>query len=168
MRLIATALVCGVLSVGMFAPARVAADPFEAPPLEPRFWVDSVLGYAIDGYDPMAYHIGGQPLAGKGDHEVRWAGLVWRFANAANLEMFLLTPLVYAPRFGGYDAVGVARGRLAVGDPNIFVLHDGRLYLFHSEIHRIMFLSQPDQFLASATEAWRELEADVPMAIGLP
>lgn len=156
-----------LLGVSPLAPGNVVADPFEAPPLDPRFWVDPVLGYAIDGYDPMAYHIGGQPLAGEGDHEVWWAGLVWRFANAANREMFLLTPHVYAPRFGGYDAVGVARGRLGVGDPNIFVLYDGRLYLFHSEVHRIMFLSQPDQFLASADKAWRELEGDVPMAIGL-
>lgn len=149
-------------------PMAATADPFEAPPLEPRFWVDPVFGYAMDGYDTMSYHIGGEPLAGIRKHEIRWAGLVWRFASAANLEAFLLTPLVYAPRFGGYDVVAVSRGRLAVGDPNIFVMHGGRLHLFYSEVHRVMFESAPDQFLRSATKQWPELETDVPMAIGLP
>ena len=36
------------------------------------------------------------------------------------------------PRFGGYDPVGVARGVSTPGYPELWVVHDERLYLFYT------------------------------------
>ena len=40
------------------------------------------FGGAIRGYDPVAYHSEGKPVAGKRAHRVEWKGATWSFASA--------------------------------------------------------------------------------------
>jgi hypothetical protein len=89
-------------------------------------------GLAMDGYDAVAYFADGKPTRGSAQFEMRWNGATWRFATAANRDAFQQRPDHFAPQFGGYCAYAVSRGYTANGDPRVWKLVDGRLYLNYS------------------------------------
>ena len=76
-------------------------------------------GLAIDGFDPVAYFVQNQAVLGLPDYEASEAGAVWRFRNEGNRAAFLDDPDVYAPHFGGYDPVAIARGVAVPGNPRL-------------------------------------------------
>ena len=122
-----------------------------------RVAVDGISGVAISGYDPVAYFVTGRAVFGSTTFEAVWNGAAWRFANEGNRAAFLADPTVYAPRFGGYDADSIAGGVATPGDPKIFAIADGRLFLFRDEDARRNFLAGPDR-AAAAERAWPALE----------
>ena len=90
------------------------------------------FGGAIRGYDPVAYHTEGKPVAGKRAHRVEWKGATWSFASAENKGLFEGDPEKYAPRYGGYCAWAVSNGGTASIDPDAWTIVDGKLYLNYS------------------------------------
>lgn len=141
----------------LLLPLVATAAPARATTSE-RFVLDRATGLALGGVDPVTYFTTGAPLLGKADHEARWAGVVWRFTSAANRAAFLEAPETYAPRFGGHDPVAAARGRIAEGDPDIYLVVDDKLYLFHSEESRGLLEAHPN-LAAEAERAWPRLVA---------
>ena len=115
-------------------------------------------GLAIDGFDPVAYFVQKRAVLGLPDYEALEAGAVWRFHNEGNRASFLAHPEVYAPQFGGYDPIDVARGVTFAGNPNFFVIFGQRLYLFGREENRDAFAAEPERFLKEATTRWPVLE----------
>ncbi|MEN8160849.1 MAG: YHS domain-containing (seleno)protein [Myxococcota bacterium] len=92
---------------------------------------------AVGGYDAVAYFTEGRPVEGSKAFELEWKGATWRFASRANLEAFRADPTAYAPRYGGYCAYAVAHGGTAPGDPEVWRIVDGKLYLnLNPEISR--------------------------------
>ena len=87
---------------------------------------------ALRGYDAVAYHSDGKPALGSTTFEYRWKDAVWRFASADHRDRFSKEPERYAPQFGGYCAYAVSQGHTADGDPNVWRIVDGRLYLNYS------------------------------------
>ena len=87
---------------------------------------------ALRGYDPVAYWSEGKPVQGMASFEYRWMNAVWRFASADHRDQFIKEPERYAPQFGGYCAYAVSRGYTADGDPSIWRIVEGRLYLNYS------------------------------------
>jgi YHS domain-containing protein len=83
------------------SPTRLAA-PVSAATTE-RIVTDRLTGFAIGGFDPVAYFTDGKPVPGRAEFELSSAGVVWRFANEGNRAAFAANPDVYAPQFGGYD-----------------------------------------------------------------
>lgn len=145
-----------IVAVAAMAAVIVAAPPAQAMadgPLD-RTWTDSRTGLAIAGYDPVAYFTEGRPVPGSRDHEHVWQGVAWRFASAANKAVFAEAPELYAPRFGGYSAIGVARGEPSQGSPVIWSITADRLYLFHNAAHKALWQDAPEQWLKQAGEAW--------------
>jgi hypothetical protein len=71
-------------------------------------------------------------MVGSSRFEVQWNGAVWRFLNQAHREMFVADPERYAPQFGGYCAYAVSQGYTADGDPRLWRIVEGRLYLNYS------------------------------------
>ena len=90
------------------------------------------FGGAIRGYDAVAYHTEGKPVAGKRAHRVEWKGATWSFASAENKALFEGDPEKYAPRYGGYCAWAVSNGGTASIDPDAWTIVDGKLYLNYS------------------------------------
>jgi YHS domain-containing protein len=86
-------------------------------------------GVAVHGYDPVAYFTIGKPTPGKADFTATYEGATYRFASAENLALFRKDPARYAPQYGGWCAYGVAKGAKADGDPNVWKVVDGKLYL---------------------------------------
>jgi len=60
------------------------------------------FGVAIKGYDTVAYFTLGQAVKGKSKFEFDWHDAKWRFASAANRDLFATDPEAYAPKYGGY------------------------------------------------------------------
>jgi len=116
--------------------------------------VDRNTGFAISGFDPVAYFTDSDALLGRGNFEYAYAGTVWRFRNEGNRAAFKADPDIYMPRFGGYDPIGVARGVGVAGDPRLWLIAGERLYLFYTEEARTAFSADPDQVTATADIMW--------------
>lgn len=84
---------------------------------------------AVGGFDAVAYHTEGAPARGSRDFTTEWRGAEWRFSSQENLDLFLTDPEAYAPAYGGYCAWAMAEGYTAKGDPNVWRIVDGVLYL---------------------------------------
>ena len=74
---------------------------------------DPLTGVAIDGYDPVSYFTESEPLPGSPEFEYYWGGVPWYFASAANRDIFMRNPDVYAPQHGGHCEMSLARGYLS-------------------------------------------------------
>ena len=84
---------------------------------------------AVGGYDTVAYHTQKTAVPGSSLYRVSWKGAEWHFASQANLDLFLKEPDKYAPQYGGYCAFAVAGGGTAPGDPRLWDVVNGKLYL---------------------------------------
>lgn len=95
-------------------------------------------GYAISGYDAVAYFkllqkdagmMQPHAVPGRADITAEYNGATWAFASEENRDMFLADPVKYAPAFDGRCAYGVAKGGKVPGNPNLWRIVDGQLYL---------------------------------------
>ncbi len=114
-----------ILAASLFAVSLAIADPRKINTDENRV--------AIGGYDTVAYFTLAKPAKGEPRFEVVWAEARWRFASAEHRDMFLRDPDRYAPRFGGFCAVGLSRGHLATVNPEAWQIVDGKLFLTFSK-----------------------------------
>ena len=119
--------------------------------------VDWHTGLAIGGYDPVAFYIEGKPVAGSPDVELHYAGAIWRFRNVGNREAFATQPDVYMPKFGGYDPIGVSRGVAVAGNPSLWLIAGGHLFLFYDRRRLEMFAADPARFIAEAERKWPDV-----------
>lgn len=142
------------ITVGALSPALHAATT-------ERIVVDRHTGLAIYGIDPVAYFTDRKPVAGREEFEHRFAGAVWRFDNEGNRAAFAADPNVYMPRYGGYDPVGVGRGVSTAGYPDLWVVHDQRLYLFYTAGARQAFIDNPSAVIAAASARWAEVRSEL-------
>lgn len=122
---------------------------------------DPLSGVALSGYDPVSYFTEDQPLPGRPEFEQYWAGVPWFFANAANRDVFLRSPEAFAPVFGGYGTMSVARGYLSAGNPRIFLVLGNRLFLFYSFGNRDAFMLEPRAAYERAAANWANLSKDL-------
>ena len=122
-------------------------------------WVltDPLTGLAIEGMDPVSYFTEPTPLEGSPEFEFEWMGAPWLFANAANRDIFMRNPEIYAPQYGGHGAMSMSRGFLSDADPDIYLVHKQRLYLFYSASNREAFRLAPDAAALKAEEHWQVL-----------
>ncbi len=86
-------------------------------------------GLALRGYDPVAYFTKGTPVIGKATYTATYNEATYRFATQAHLEVFKANPDQYVPQYGGFCAFGVAVGAKFDGDPELWKIEDGKLYL---------------------------------------
>jgi hypothetical protein len=142
--------------MAMVAAAIALASVARAATTE-RIVVDRITGLAIGGVDPVAYFTDHRMVTGRPEIEAPRAGAVWRFRNVDNRRFFLARPDIYAPQFGGYDPVDIARGVTYAGNPRYWLVTGDRLYLFGSENSRTTFAADPAAVLRNADPRWPEL-----------
>lgn len=113
---------------------------------------------AISGYDPVSYFRGsGIPETGDARYVVNWNGADWRFANQANADAFKANPVAFAPQYGGHCAWAMSRGSLAPGDPTLYKVVDGKLYLnFNAQVQQT-WLGDVAGFIAKSDPAWQQI-----------
>jgi YHS domain-containing protein len=114
---------------------------------------------ALSGYDPVAYFTDGRPVKGDARFKIAWQGAEYRFASADHLARFRATPAAFAPQYGGYCAWAVAHGYTASGDPMVWKIVGGRLYLnYNAEVGRKWAANIPG-FIKAANAKWPQLLA---------
>jgi len=111
-------------------------------------------GWAIRGADPVAYFRHGKVVAGSRMLVVRWRGATWCFETAAHREIFELNPHRYAPQYGGYCAMALAKGELAPSRPETWSIFDDRLYLNDTEAEHTAWSQNPGYNIEKADENW--------------
>ena len=113
---------------------------------------------ALRGYDPVAYFAEGRPVEGSKQLTHYYADATWRFTSAANRDLFAQDPEKYAPQFGGYCAWGISQAKFFDGDPQIWKIVDGKLYVnYNKEIEKTWEQDIPG-FIEKADTNWPTLE----------
>ncbi|MEM7041758.1 MAG: YHS domain-containing (seleno)protein [Pseudomonadota bacterium] len=94
--------------------------------------------FAVSGYDVVAYHGLEQATVGQAQPEAvpgnagitaEYNGAVWAFSTEENRDKFAANPEAYAPQYDGHCAYGIAQGGKVPGNPNLWRIVDGKLYL---------------------------------------
>ena len=87
------------------------------------------FGLAVHGYDVVAYFTQGQPEVGLAKYSTAYKGAAYQFSSESNLKAFADDPERYIPQYGGYCAFGAAEGGKFDGNPRLWKIVDGKLYL---------------------------------------
>ncbi len=109
---------------------------------------------ALDGYDAVAYFTEGRPVKGSAEFEYEWRGATWRFAGPEHLEAFSSDPEAFAPQYGGYCAYAVANDATAPGDPEVWRVVDGKLYLNVNQSIGKLWAQDIPGYIARADSSW--------------
>ena len=89
----------------------------------------STIAVAVGGYDLVSYQQANGPKPGNGHNLANHEGNIYAFANAKNKSIFEANPTKYLPAFGGFCAYGASVGKKFYGDPTVYKVVDGILYL---------------------------------------
>lgn len=90
---------------------------------------DTISQVAVQGYDVVSYQQDSGPKRGSGHHAAVYEGATYLFSSTENKAAFEANPAKYAPAYGGYCAYGVVMGKKFAGDPLVYKVVDGKLYL---------------------------------------
>lgn len=124
-------------------------------------------GFALGGYDPVAYWsleqvpVGEkQPEAipGKASITAEYNDSTWAFSSEENRDEFLASPAKYAPQYDGHCAYGVGQGGKVPANPNLWRIIDDKLYVNINPAVVGFFEEDLDGNLNAAEEKWSELE----------
>lgn len=84
-------------------------------------------------------------------------GVAYYFASEETMAQFAADPEKYMPRYGGYCAFGVAKGKKLDGSPRFADIVDGRLYLFlNADVYRA-YEKDKAGVLAQAEANWPDM-----------
>lgn len=113
---------------------------------------------AVHGSDTVALLETGKPQEGSAEFSYNHDGASYYFANAENLEKFKANPAKYTPEHGGFCSYGVSVGKKFDGDPDQFVIHDGKLFLFLNAATRNLFLEDVVGVRKTADQNWSDIK----------
>jgi len=115
-------------------------------------------GLALRGYDPVAYFTEGTAVEGRKEFTHEYAGAKWRFVSAEHRDRFSENPEQYAPQYGGYCAWGISQAKFFDGDPQVWKVLDGKLYVnYNKDIEKSWEQDIPG-FIERADKNWPTLE----------
>jgi YHS domain-containing protein len=114
-------------------------------------------GIAMQGYDAHAYWTINAAREGNSEFMVEWRGKPWHFASAKDAEMFKADPLAYEPQFGGFCTRAMSFKKIVDGDPEVWRIHKGKLYLFARPVGGEYFDKGQDAMIAKAQLHWDTL-----------
>ncbi|MEW5984815.1 MAG: YHS domain-containing (seleno)protein [Acidobacteriota bacterium] len=136
-------LVIALVTGAAILPAQVKSEP------------------AIGGYCPVAYVQAN--MAAKGDAAFSTVssvdGRTYYLSNAMAKEMFDKMPEKYTPAYDGFCATAVARGMKVKSNPTLFVVEDGKTYLFSTEQAKRMFDMNRAGTIEKANANWPKVSA---------
>lgn len=113
---------------------------------------------AVQGYDVVTYQTEGKPQQGNGNHLTTHRGITYIFVNEANKKTFESNPEKYLPAYGGYCAYGVAVGKKFVGDPEVWEVVDGKLYLNLDNKIKGIWVQDISGYIKTADTLWQKIK----------
>jgi len=111
---------------------------------------------AIKGYDTVVYFKAGKALKGNESFTFRWHDMTWHFSSKENRDLFAASPELYAPQYDGWCAWAMTESRLAVTDPEVWKIIDGKLYLNCSREAYEKWSRDIPGHIKKADAIWRE------------
>ncbi len=114
---------------------------------------------AAHGVDLVALVNNGNPVEGFANHSATYDGASYYFSSAQNLEAFEANPTAYLPQHGGYCSFGVSVGKKFDGDPDQYLIADGKLYLFLNAETRASFLEDVSGTAKTADDQWVNIQS---------
>lgn len=112
---------------------------------------------AIKGYDTVAYFTENQAVKGSNEFSFEHKGVVWLFSSAENLALFTANPSKYEPQYGGYCAYAVSQNQTASIKPELFTIHNDKLYLNYNSSINDKWLQQKEDYIEDADKNWPSL-----------
>ena len=119
----------------------------------------------VQGYDLVSYHSGNGPIRGNGHHVSVHDGVTYLFASKENKQTFDQNPQKYLPAYGGYCAFGVSVGKKFVGDPEVWKIVDGTLYLNLDNNVQKQWLKDVPGRIKEADKHWAKIKDISPNAL---
>ena len=138
-------LMAALAALILWGPERVRADM-------PIYSVRD--GLAIGGYDVVAFFEEQRAVVGSSSHALMWKGVVWHFVSARNQARFEADPRSYAPVFGGYCAYAMSQGLLHDGNPKLWAIVDGELFLLNNRRVQLLWQADTVQLIADGRRHW--------------
>ena len=109
---------------------------------------------ALDGYCPVAYVAMNKAVQGNPKFASEYQGRTYYLANGKAKKMFDKAPQDYSVAYDGLCATGMAHGMKVASDPNLFIVQDGKTYLFANEEAKAMFTKDPAHVVTQADRNW--------------
>ncbi len=120
---------------------------------------------AVQGYDVVSYHTDKRPQRGNGNYTARHDGATYQFSDKANMETFKANPTSYVPAYNGYCAYGVSIGKKFIGDPEVWRILDGKLYLNLDNGIAVEWLKDVPGRIKTADAQWGEIKNANPASL---
>jgi YHS domain-containing protein len=138
--------IVAALTLALQLAAFAQSYPTKAPPV------------ALKGHDPVSYFDPGKPAKGDSAIHFDFDDMRYLFSSERNRKLFAANPDRYVPQFRGLCTTGLAMGGVKVeADPNIFLVKDGKLYVF-SDIEGRAKVEKDPTLLTKAHQAWDKLK----------
>lgn len=112
---------------------------------------------ALRGYDPVSYHTIGRPVMGNGNHVSLHQGQHYLFIDKKNKALFDKNPSRYAPVYNGWCAFGVSVNKKFHGDPLVWEIVDGKLYVNLDNKIKGMWLKDVSGNIRKANASWPKI-----------
>eukprot|EP00640_Fibrocapsa_japonica_P006697 CAMPEP_0113934022 /NCGR_PEP_ID=MMETSP1339-20121228/1361_1 /TAXON_ID=94617 /ORGANISM="Fibrocapsa japonica" /LENGTH=180 /DNA_ID=CAMNT_0000935627 /DNA_START=155 /DNA_END=697 /DNA_ORIENTATION=+ /assembly_acc=CAM_ASM_000762 len=100
---------------------------------------NKTAGPVLEGWDVTSY-FNGEPVVGDAEHSAIYEGYIFHFKSELTKSMFEYSPASFLPQWGGFCAYGVAWEKWwnaetlhAPGDPQIYSIINGKLYIFRDD-----------------------------------
>ncbi len=123
------------------------------------------VGLAVHGYDVVAYFTKGEPTVGTAKYSTVYKDATYRFASETNLDAFEDNPERFLPQYGGFCAYGVAVGAKFDGDPHLWRIVDGKLYLNLNEDVQRTWEKDISAYIKRADRNWTRIASIAPEAL---
>ena len=111
-------------------------------------------GVILKGYDPVAYFTQKKAVKGSPKYQTTYQGATYYFSSPADLATFKKSPSKYVPQYGGFCANGIANRQANAGDPTVFFVLKGKLYVCASPEAGKEFNSKPEANVKKADDNW--------------
>lgn len=151
MKLILTLIIIGA-AVGLSACSKI----------ENFATVNTSEGKALRGFDAVAYFAVENAVEGNPKYEFVWNGAKWLFSSEENMKKFQAEPEKYAPQFGGYCAYAVSQGYTADGDPKVWKVADGKLYLNYNPKAKELWEKDQPNLIETGKKNWTGFQTKKP------
>lgn len=120
-------------------------------------------GVALGRVDALSYFSPDQRLIyGDQERSVTYKGTKFYFITNAHAEAFKADPEHFAPQFGGYDALAASKGDRVAANPRVFIVQDGRLYLFKDRDSMKQWKQDVATNIERGNHAWPALASTSP------
>ena len=139
-----------------------ATSPADLNDLESSGLTGKGPGLAVHGYDVVAYFTEGQPTRGRAKYSTVYNDATYRFASESHLDAFEDDPEKYLPQYGGYCAYGVAVGAKFDGDPHLWRVVAGKLYLNLNEDVQAAWEKDIPGYIKKADRNWTRIASKTP------